>query len=48
MLPNAFLRPFPDGPVARRVVPQDSLMLDISRIPQTFIAILLPPLVVLA
>ena len=47
MLPNAFLRPFPDGPVAR-VVPQDSLMLDISRIPQTFIVTLPLPLVVLA
>jgi hypothetical protein len=48
MLPNAFLRPFPDGPVARRVVPQNSLMQDISRIPQSFIAILRLPLVVLA
>jgi len=48
MLPNAFLRPSPDGSVARRVVPQDELMLDILRIPQMYIEILLLPLVVLA
>ena len=47
MLPHAFLRPFPDGPGDRRGVPRMSSMQDNLRIHQTFIAILLPPLVLL-
>jgi hypothetical protein len=40
--------PSPDGPGARRGVPRMSCMLDDLHIHQTFIAILLPPLVLLA
>ena len=48
MLPHAFLRPFPMGLVPAVVFPRMSSMLDNLLIHQTFIAILLLPLVLLA
>jgi hypothetical protein len=48
MLPHAFLRPFPIGLVPAVMSPRMSSMLDNLCIHQTFIAILLLPLVLLA
>ena len=48
MLPHAFLRLFPMGPVPAVVSPRMSSMLDNLCIHQKFIAILLLPLVLLA
>jgi hypothetical protein len=46
--PERLSAPFSRWACCPRVVPQDELMLDIPRIPQTYITILLLPLVVLA
>jgi hypothetical protein len=46
--PARLLAPFPDRPGARRSVPRMSRMLDNLRIHQRFVAVLLPPLVLLA